>query len=123
MNNEEKIIAKLTDHDTQLRTVIAKLTDHDGQLEKVATKLDDHDQRFERVITKLLDHDKRFENIEDQIAASRRETLTQGEEMMTILKRLDQERIFTASWIRRIEEEVEEHRTAITVIKKQLAIA
>jgi len=50
----------------------------------------------DKIIKKLLEHDDRFEKIDEKIDDFRREVLTGQEEMVTILQRLDQERIFTA---------------------------
>lgn len=50
----------------------------------------------EKIIKKLFEHDDRFEGLEKEIGDFKRETLDGQEQMITILKRLDQERIFTA---------------------------
>lgn len=77
------------------------------------------------IILKLLEHDDHFERIEKKIdkTITREEFLQGYDEMMVILKRLDQERIFTAEWVKRIEKEVEEHRQEIIKIKQILKIA
>lgn len=77
----------------------------------------------DKVIEKLLDHDKKFNHLEKKISDFKQETLKNQEEMITILKRLDQERIFTTRWIKRIEKEVEEHEQEITKLKQSLNIA
>jgi hypothetical protein len=45
------------------------------------------------------------------------------EGIATIVQRLDQERIFTAEWVRRIEKEVENHNQEIKDMKLKLNIA
>jgi len=77
----------------------------------------------DKIIQKLFEHDKRFDLVAEQMTALKNEVLTRQDETLTILRRLDQERIFTTSWVSRIEKEVEEHRTEITRMKKVLNLA
>lgn len=78
----------------------------------------------DKIILKLLEHDERLERIEGKVDSmiTRKEYLQGYDEMITILRRLDQERIFTIEWVRRMEKEVEEHRRAINKIKQTLKI-
>ena len=71
----------------------------------------------DKIIQKLIEHDERFDSIEQKLDSKlgRDEYLKGQDEIMTILRRLDQERIFTAEWIRRIENDVDK-------VKKQLNI-
>lgn len=78
---------------------------------KIIQKLIEHDQRFDQMVTK-----EEFKNF-------RNEVLVAQDEMITILRRLDQERIFTTEWVRRIEGEVEKHRQEIGKIKEILKIS
>lgn len=77
----------------------------------------------EKIIKKLFEHDDRFEKLEKEIGDFRRETLDGQEQMITILKRLDQERIFTAEWIRRIEADVETNKMEVIKIKQLLKVS
>ena len=79
----------------------------------------------DKIIQKLFEHDEKFERVatKDSVDRLRDEMIRGQEEMITILRRLDQERIFTAEWVRRIEKEVEEHREEIKRIKVQLNVA
>ncbi len=79
----------------------------------------------EKVIQKLLEHDEQFDKIEEKLdkMVTREEYLQGQDEMMTILRRLDQERIFTAEWVKRIEKEVEQHGIEIAKMKQILKIA
>ena len=84
--------------------VINKLLEHDDRLDKLVTKADFFE--FKNGITKVQD------------------------EMLGILRRLDQERIFTNEVIRQMQEELrdqkkvsERHETQIQRIKQQLQIA
>lgn len=78
----------------------------------------------DKIIQKLLEHDEQLSRIvtKDEFSDFRKETLQNQEEMITILKRLDQERIFTIEWVKRIEKEVEEHRQEIEKIKLKLKV-
>jgi len=62
------------------------------------------DMDEDKVISKLLEHDDRFERIEDQIATkTEMEKLAQSQnEILGILRRVDQERVFTNEAIRRM---------------------
>ncbi len=66
--NDDKILAKLTEHDGQFTKMNAKLVDHDQQFVEIKTKLADHDQQFDRVINMLVDHDGRLDRIEENMA-------------------------------------------------------
>jgi uncharacterized protein YjgD (DUF1641 family) len=78
----------------------------------------------EQIIQKLLEHDEQLEFIRENMATKGdfSRVLTQQEEMITILKRLDEERIFTVEWIKRIEKEVDDHRVEITKMKQLLKV-
>jgi archaellum component FlaC len=74
------------------------------------------------VLKKLEEHDKRFDKLGNDFGGFRREMLTAQDKMMEILERLDQERIFTAAWVARIEKEVEENAKEIARIKTALKL-
>ena len=77
----------------------------------------------DKVIQKLIEHDHQFELLRDDIQQMHRDNLDKQDEMITILKRLDEERVFTVEWIRRIENEVAEHTQAISEIKQRLKVS
>jgi len=70
----------------------------------------------DKIINKLLEHDKRFEDLttEVEFGALRSEILHGQDEMMIILKRLDEERVFTLEWVKRLEQELEDQRQKLT---------
>lgn len=85
----------------------------------------------DKIILKLLEHDERLERVEGKIdkMLTRDEFTKTSDQMMVILKRLDEERIFTYSWIRRVEEEVgamkmtaDRHERDLQRVKKELHI-
>jgi translation initiation factor 2 alpha subunit (eIF-2alpha) len=95
--------------------------------DKILQKLDQHGQRFERITEKLLEHDDKFEQLGNKIDDKFVKVYDTLENITTIVKRLDQERIFTAEWVKRIEDRVEqteknveEQRTDINKMKVQL---
>lgn len=58
--------------------------------DKVINKLAEHDKRFDDLITKTEFHD--FKN----------HVFSGQDEMITILRRLDEERIFNGAWVEKI---------------------
>jgi len=85
----------------------------------------------DKIILKLIEHDERFERIEDGVKGmvTKKEFTNAFEEIMTILKRLDEERPFTYAWSRRVEDEVntmkevsERHERELTRVKQELHI-
>ena len=57
----------------------------------------------EKIIKKLFEHDDRFEFLKKNIDGGFSKITETLEDITTIVKRLDQERIFTAERIKRIE--------------------
>ena len=60
----------------------------------------------EKIIEKLLRHDQRFDHLKAEMRQMRREYLHGQDQIMVILKRLDEERLFTTHWIQRIEAKI-----------------
>ncbi|OIP23050.1 hypothetical protein COX95_00820 [bacterium CG_4_10_14_0_2_um_filter_33_32] len=77
----------------------------------------------EKIIQKLIEHDERFEAIENKMDKGFENITNRLEEIVGIIRRLDQERIFTKEWVRRIEEKVEDQQKEISKIKQVLKIA
>ena len=83
----------------------------------------------DKIIKKLLDHDEKLERIEGKIATKRDvddfkdKIITGQDEMITILKRLDQERIFTHEWVKQLENDVKKNTKDILKLKQVLKIA
>ena len=76
----------------------------------------------DKVIQKLAEHDKRFDEISTDLSGFKNQVYTAQDEMLTILRRLDEERIFTTKWVERIEKEVEGHKQEIAKMKSHLKI-
>lgn len=104
MNNEEIILQKL-------ETLEQGFAKHDEQLDFLATKLAEHDAKFETLATKA------------DLAQLREEVLSGQDAMMTILKRLDDERVHEYSERQEMKAKLEEHDVDIGQIKTVLKMA
>lgn len=100
--NEDKIIQKLEQHDQ---------------------KFLQHDKQFDIVISKLMEYDEKFEAIDEKLSRLREETLHGQDAMMTILKRLDEERVFNGKRLKDVEGKTETNTQDIQQIKTQLKLA
>jgi len=58
------------------------------------------DERFEGV-------DKQLTSLNKELSGFKRQTLATQDEMLTILRRLDEERVTTGAWLSRIDKDVE----------------
>lgn len=86
----------------------------------------------DKIITKLLEHDEQFKTLTPLVEESRAfrdEVTLANEQMLTILKRLDEERHFTAAWIQRVEEDLKQtketvafHQAELQAVKARLAM-
>lgn len=74
----------------------------------------------DKIIQKLFEHDERFERLETKIDDTHREVLHGMDEIMVILKRLDEERVFTYEMVKRIEERVDTHDREIQKTKQDV---
>ena len=59
-----------------------------------------------KILQKLSEHDKRFDELASDLSSFKHQVLTSQDEVLTILKRLDEERIFMSRWVERIEDEI-----------------
>lgn len=71
-----------------------------------------------KIVEKLIEHDEQFVQVRSEMGQFRDEVNQRLDDIIVILKRLDQERIFTTEWIKRIEGKVEKHDTDIKKIKQ-----
>ena len=77
----------------------------------------------EKIIKKIFELEDQISSLSNNISNRFKENTEANEKMTTILKRLDQERIFTAEWVRRIEGQVEKNKAEIIKMKRSLKIA
>ncbi|MBS3908906.1 MAG: hypothetical protein KGZ93_04690 [Actinobacteria bacterium] len=109
---QDKIIQKLTEHDQQFEAINERFDKVDQRFEAVDQRFDKIDQRLDGISVKLFEHDQRLDQMvtKDEFYVFRDQVLTGQDEMIAILRRLDQEHVFVIERIKRIEEDVEEHR-------------
>jgi hypothetical protein len=74
------------------------------------------------IINKLLEHDEKLSSIQDRMVTREdfHQLLQTEDQMMVILKRLDEERVFTTAWVKRIEHMVEEQEKELTQQKEEI---
>ena len=87
---------------------------------------DKANQKIDKLI-KLLKEDfvikKEFQVSQKEVNKRFDEIMTTLDKQTVILQRLDQERIFTLEFIRRVEKQVERNSKAIKLIKTKLKIS
>lgn len=79
----------------------------------------------DKIIQKLLEHDEKVAQLltREDFDAFKNDIMNGQDQMIKILTRLDDERIFTIEWVKKIEKEVEEHKEEIQKIKLRLKVA
>ena len=62
----------------------------------------------DKIIEKLIEHEALFDQMSERIGRllTQEDYARSSDQMMVMLKRIDEERPFTLEWIRRVEEEV-----------------
>lgn len=70
----------------------------------------------DKIVKKLLEHDDRFDQVDQQIKNLDDKVNTRLDQILTIVQRLDQERLFTFELYKRLEKDMER-------VKKILKIA
>jgi len=113
----KKDVSKLKGDVSGLKKDVSKLKGDVSELRQEFNYF--RDKSFKTFATK--DDLKKFVT-KDEFAEFRREILDGQDKMMVILERLDQERVFTLEWVRRIDRQVESQALEITKIKKILKI-
>ncbi len=116
----DKILHKLNQHDLlfvkldrRFEQVDKRFEQVDKRFEGIDKRLDVHELRLDRITDKLLEHDNRFDGLERYMAGEFSKVNETLEEIVTIVKRLDQERIFTTQWVKRIDDDVAEQKVII----------
>lgn len=79
----------------------------------VIKKLNEHDKRFDTadkqfdIIAKRFDvTDKRFDVLESDLRGFKNQMYTTQDQILTIVRRLEEERVFSAAWVQRVEKEI-----------------
>ena len=107
----KKEVATKKDLERVERTLGEKIEENGRKLDKLLIQVIKNSEVINEMVTK------------EEFNQFRHDVLSGQDKMMTILTRLDQERIFTTEWIRRIEGDVERNKGEIKRIKERLAIA
>ena len=76
----------------------------------------------DKIIQKLIEHDGKFVQLENKFDDLGEKVLTNQDKMLTILNRLDEERILINVRVERIEKNVEEHTREIKNIKQAIKL-
>lgn len=84
----------------------------------------EHFMDEKKVLQKLIEHDEKLNRIEEKLdkLVMKDDFNNKSDKMMVILKRLDQERVFTTEWVRRVESDVERNKQEIKQLKQHLGI-
>jgi septation ring formation regulator EzrA len=90
----------------------------DKRFAAVDKRFDEVDKRFAAVDKRFDEVDKRFDVVNERFD----ELLRGQDEMIGILTRVDDERVATTAWIRRVEGDVERNTGEIKKIKTKLAM-
>ncbi|OGG40106.1 hypothetical protein A3A21_01705 [Candidatus Jorgensenbacteria bacterium RIFCSPLOWO2_01_FULL_45_25b] len=123
MNNEEKILHKLEEHDERfdaqdkaIDLLAKKMLEHDGRFDSHDKRFDNHERAIDVLAKKAMEHDTRFDQLEKKVDDSTAQILQNQDEMITILRDLQEE-------IPAISHAVARHDKDITKIKEVLKIA
>ncbi len=126
LSEHSKILSEqsktLSEHSKILSEQSKTLSEHSKRFDEHDKRFDEHDKRFDKIETLLLQHDERLDNIEERLdkTVTTEQFTTAYEEMITILKRLDDERVFTVEWVKRLELRVDAHEKELTDQKDDL---
>ncbi len=121
-NRFEQQDQKLAQHDQKFDVILGKLGEHDKKLEQHDQKFAQHDQKFEVIIGKLVDHDEQLKDLRENMMTKDdgRQIMDTLESIATTVQRLDQERIFTVGWVKRIEDRVEQTEKDVVQQKEDI---
>lgn len=68
-----------------------------------------------KVIKKLLEHDEEFEKIRSELKENQDEILTRLDGIMVIVQRIDQERIFTFEYVKRLQKDIDKVKKILKI--------
>lgn len=81
----------------------------------VLKKLIEHDKRFDTLANELNDQRKDLGEFRSDFSSFRQQTQTAQDEILTIIRRLDEERVFSSRWVARMEEEISKIKTHLKI--------
>jgi len=81
--------------------------------------------KIDKIIQKLIEHDHKINELatKTEFKEANQKVLDTLEDIATKVKRIDEDRVFTGQWVRRIEDKVEAHEKTLQRIISQLNIA
>ena len=130
MEQENRIFKKLEEHDKQFKKIDTHFEDHDKQFKKIDTHFEEYDKQFERneqvhnnMAKKLLEHDDRFDSLENQIKQSEDRIMGKIDQVLGVVNKLDQERYASIFRMDHMQEEIDDNKKEIKIVKKVLKIA
>jgi glutathionylspermidine synthase len=77
----------------------------------------------DQIIKKLLEHDDQFISIQEQTNERFNEVTATLDNILVIVQRLDQERVFTFAMVKRMQDDIEQNQKDLKKIKQILKIA
>ena len=77
----------------------------------------------EKIVKKLIEHDEKFEKIDANMVSFRDEMNTRFDQILVIVQRLDQERLFTFEIVKRMQNDLEAQQKDMKRVKQILKIA
>ena len=77
----------------------------------------------DKIIEKLLQHDQEFTAIRQEMKNGFHEVNKTLEQMVTILKKIQEDHVFALEWLKRLQDQVERQENEIIKIKQQLKMA
>ena len=108
--NGKKIDANSAKIDRVEQRLTVKIDANSAKLDRIASQVTENRERLSKTLTK------------EEYKKDYNELLRGQDEMMVILTRLDEERVATTGWIRRVEGDVETNTGEIKKIKTKLAM-
>jgi len=90
----------------QLDLLAKKAFEHDKRFDAHDKKFEKIDKRFDGVDKTLDEHGKQIQTLQSSIKEFKRQSLKGQDEMLTILRRLDEERVTSDSWLERLDKDV-----------------
>lgn len=77
----------------------------------------------DKIVKKLLEHDERFDQVDQKISLLDDKMNTRLDQILVIVQRLDQERLFTFEIVKRMQNDIEAQQKEMKKIKRILKIA
>jgi len=116
---ERRLTKKIEANTNEIRSIEKRLN---GEIKKLDRKIESEvkrlDEKINNIGAEVIKHSLMLEEIKKNMVT--KEIYNVLDEMVVILRRLDQERVFTSEWIRRIESDVEKNKIDIEKNKEDI---